>query len=92
MTRRVGFVRASEIAFTVEMHDADGLEQFRAIQSERELRMTLGTGDRWPDEVRRGRSIDVEMSLGGALYRLTGRVRFRRLNVAVIQGTMTLEG
>ena len=75
-----------QVEFEVEMHDNDGVEQFRAVQMEREVRLTLAKGQRWPDTLKRGRSVDFEMGLGGTIYRMTGRVRFRRMHVAVIQG------
>jgi hypothetical protein len=84
----MGFVRRADITLEATFTDAGGAEIFRAVQSQREIRMTLRPDQRWPDVVRRGQSVDLEMNLGDTLYRLTGRVRFRRLNVAVILGQM----
>lgn len=75
-----------EVSFEVEFHDPNGRDLFRAVQMQREMRFTLAEGQRWPDSMKRGRSIDIEINLGDRLYRLSGKVRFRRLNVAVVQG------
>lgn len=68
--------------------DPAGLEKFRAVGTQREVRMTLAPGQRWPDTMRRGQAVDFDFIFGDERRRFAGRVRFRRLNVAVLDGTL----
>ena len=83
-----GYVQTGEIIFEATFRDDDWFPVFRAVQAQREIRLTTARGTTWPEDVRRGRIVDLEMVLGDELYRLRGRVRFRRLNVLVVSGQM----
>lgn len=67
--------------------DAEGHETLRLVQNEREVRVTLRPGERFPDDFKRGRAVELEMNAGDR-YLLKGRVKFRRLNVAILIGRL----
>jgi len=78
--RGVG-LRSGSVSFDVTMTPAD----LRAIDAalptpSRMIRINLAAGQRWPDNVKRGRPVSLDIQG----MRLIGKVRFRRLNTVVI--------
>lgn len=64
---------------TLTEEQSDGMQQWMPAP-DREVRITLGYGERWPDAVKKGQSVTV--TLNG--YTLTGRVRWRRMRRLVM--------
>lgn len=75
--------RVHEIEFTVDMTD-DGVEQFAAVATKRDWTMWLATGQKWPDECKRGRRVTLDYDFGMGPQSLSGVVKFRRLNKLVL--------
>jgi hypothetical protein len=73
-----------EISFEATFTDSDGLEQFRAIEMERDWTIWLAPGERWPDECKRGRSVEFTMHADGIDRQFSGTVKYRRLNKLVL--------
>lgn len=77
--------RVQEISFTVDM--PDGVWSRAAVPvEERDVRIRLNDGDRWPPKIKRGQAIGLDLDVNGTVHRFQGRVIFRRLSTALIRG------
>lgn len=79
---RFGFA-AREVSFEVPFVD-DGAFSEAIDVEEREIRFQLAPGQVFPKDVHRGRTIDMDFTVGPTTHTFRGRVKFRRLGTMVV--------
>lgn len=90
----IPLVRSMEVSFGVRLVEPIGIQEYAEyVRSDllRETILTLPAGQVWPKSIKAGKPIQLSFRIQGrpSLWKMTGRVRYRRLGKLVVEGALT---